>query len=187
MLPTTPRSHGRGRDSNPRSRAHEAREDSHSSTAQVWLAGVEPAVSGFQGRRGGQTPPQPDLVTPGRATDTFNLVGDRGLLPRLLPFGTRGAPYREVDQPWVMPSRRCARLCPSPARDDRRKSAIARARAVVVTPAVPRTVLSMPLARPSTLDREVFLASYAEGRWSPMFTYVTENGRRRPHPLSQVF
>jgi hypothetical protein len=40
----------RGWDSNPRSRAHEAREDSHSSTAhralckQVWPAGVEPAI-----------------------------------------------------------------------------------------------------------------------------------------------
>jgi hypothetical protein len=46
----------RGRDSNPRSRAHEAREDSRSSTAQVWLAGVEPAISGFQGRRGVRLP-----------------------------------------------------------------------------------------------------------------------------------
>jgi hypothetical protein len=46
----------RGWDSNPRSRAHEAREDGRSSTAQVWLAGVEPAISGFQGRRGDQLP-----------------------------------------------------------------------------------------------------------------------------------
>ena len=46
----------RGWDSNPRSRAHEAREDSPSSTAQVWLAGVEPAISGFRSRWGGQLP-----------------------------------------------------------------------------------------------------------------------------------
>ena len=71
----------RGWDSNPRSRAHEAREDSHSSTAlrcgtaprhvrlghggtvlerKVWLAGVEPAISCAQSRRGGHAPPQPD-------------------------------------------------------------------------------------------------------------------------------
>src|SRR5437764_9505653 len=49
----------RGWDSNPRSRAHEAREDSRSSTAlrkKVWPAGVEPAVSGAQDRRGGRLP-----------------------------------------------------------------------------------------------------------------------------------
>jgi hypothetical protein len=46
----------RGWDSNPRSRAHEAREDSRSSTAQVWPAGVEPAISGSQSRRGGLLP-----------------------------------------------------------------------------------------------------------------------------------
>ena len=46
----------RGWDSNPRSRAHEAREDSRSSTAQVWPAGVEPAISGARSRRGDQLP-----------------------------------------------------------------------------------------------------------------------------------
>src|SRR5437868_12698561 len=49
----------RGWDSNPRSRAHEARKDSRSSTAhrkQIWPAGVEPAVSGAQDRRGGRLP-----------------------------------------------------------------------------------------------------------------------------------
>ena len=51
----------RGWDSNPRSRAHEAREDSRSSTAQVWPAGVEPAISGARSRRGGHTPLQPDV------------------------------------------------------------------------------------------------------------------------------
>jgi hypothetical protein len=51
VLPATPRPQWRGWDSNPRSRAHEAREDSRSSTAQIWLAGFEPAVSGVQGRR----------------------------------------------------------------------------------------------------------------------------------------
>ena len=55
-LSYAPRWRERGRDSNPRSRAHEAREDSRSSTAQVWLAGIEPAISGFQGRWGGQLP-----------------------------------------------------------------------------------------------------------------------------------
>jgi hypothetical protein len=46
----------RGWDSNPRSRAHEAREDSLSSTAQVWPAGVEPAISGARSRWGGRLP-----------------------------------------------------------------------------------------------------------------------------------
>jgi hypothetical protein len=52
----------RGWDSNPRSRAHEAREDSHSSTArrgsfkQVWPAGVEPAISGARSRWGVRLP-----------------------------------------------------------------------------------------------------------------------------------
>jgi hypothetical protein len=59
----------RGWDSNPRSRAHEAREDSHSSTAllckQVWPAGVEPAVSGAQNRRGGRLPHSQTKRTPG--------------------------------------------------------------------------------------------------------------------------
>ena len=44
----------------PTSRAHEAREESRSSTArrvvQVWPAGVEPAVSGSRSRRGGRLP-----------------------------------------------------------------------------------------------------------------------------------
>ena len=54
-----PRGELRGWDSNPRSRAHEAREDSRSSTArdlQVWPAGVEPAISGSRNRRGGRLP-----------------------------------------------------------------------------------------------------------------------------------
>ena len=53
----------RGWDSNPRSRAHEAREDSRSSTALraemrtwIWPAGIEPAVSGSRNRRGGLLP-----------------------------------------------------------------------------------------------------------------------------------
>ena len=53
----------RGWDSNPRSRAHEAREDSRSSTAlhcKVWPAGVEPAISGARSRRGGHAPLRPD-------------------------------------------------------------------------------------------------------------------------------
>jgi hypothetical protein len=55
----------RGWDSNPRSRAHEARGDSRSPTAQqVWPAGLEPAVSGSRNRRGGHAPPQPDAAPP---------------------------------------------------------------------------------------------------------------------------
>jgi hypothetical protein len=55
----------RGWDSNPRSRAHEAREDSRSSTAQVWPAGVEPAISGARSRRGAQLPhSQKTIVKP---------------------------------------------------------------------------------------------------------------------------
>ena len=45
----------RGWDSNPRSRAHEAREDNRSSTAlRIWPAGFEPAVSGSRNRRSGR-------------------------------------------------------------------------------------------------------------------------------------
>ncbi len=51
----------RGWDSTPRSRAHEAREDSLSSTAQVWPAGIEPALSGSRSRRGSQHPLRPDV------------------------------------------------------------------------------------------------------------------------------
>src|SRR5438067_10586303 len=46
----------RGWDSNPRSRAHEAREDSRSSTARIWPAGLEPAISGVRGRWDSQLP-----------------------------------------------------------------------------------------------------------------------------------
>ena len=42
----------RGWDSNPRSRAHEAREDSRSSTAQVCPGGLEPPLSGSRSRWG---------------------------------------------------------------------------------------------------------------------------------------
>jgi hypothetical protein len=55
----------RGWDSNPRSRAHEARGDSRSPTAQVWPAGLEPAISGSRHRRGGHAPPQPDDTSEG--------------------------------------------------------------------------------------------------------------------------
>jgi hypothetical protein len=57
----------RGWDSNPRSRAHEAREDSRSSTARrslererkIWSAGLEPAISDARSRWGGQAPLRP--------------------------------------------------------------------------------------------------------------------------------
>jgi hypothetical protein len=56
----------RGWDSNPRSRAHEAREDSRSSTARrsltrakIWSAGFEPAISDARSRWGGRSPLRP--------------------------------------------------------------------------------------------------------------------------------
>lgn len=75
----------RGWDSNPRSRAHEAREDSRSSTAQVWLAGVEPAISGFRSRRGGQSPLQPVETPGGSRTRSFRVEG-----PASFPFDHGG-------------------------------------------------------------------------------------------------
>jgi hypothetical protein len=80
-LSYVPSSEWRGWDSNPRSRAHEAREDSHSPTAQVCLAGVEPAVSGARHRRGGQAPLQAevDVDTPG------------GIRTRCLPLDHTGS------------------------------------------------------------------------------------------------
>ena len=78
----------RGWDSNPRSRAHEAREDSHSSTAQVWPAGVEPAVSGARSRRGGLLPHSQTIVqsTPGGTrTRSFRVEG-----PASSPVRPRG-------------------------------------------------------------------------------------------------
>ena len=66
---------------------------------KVWLAGLEPAIPGFQGRWGGQLPhSQMTNVTTASPESTATLVGDPGLLPRLLPRGTGVAPYREVDQ-----------------------------------------------------------------------------------------
>jgi hypothetical protein len=56
LLPLSYVPEWRGWDSNPRSRAHEARGDSRSPTARVWPAGVEPAISGSRHRRGGPLP-----------------------------------------------------------------------------------------------------------------------------------
>ena len=80
----------RGRDSNPRSRAHEAREDNRSSTAQVWLAGVEPAVSGARSRWGGLLPYSQmrtlSISTPGGTrTRSFRVEG-----PASSPVRPRG-------------------------------------------------------------------------------------------------
>ena len=99
----------RGWDSNPRSRAHEAREDNRSSTAlrQVWLAGLEPAIPGFQGRWGGQLPhSQKTNVKPVAGIDG-NAGGRPGLLPRLLPRGTGLNPL-----PRGRPARRCRKKHP---------------------------------------------------------------------------
>lgn len=67
----------------------EAREDSRSSTAQVWLAGIEPAISGFQSRRGGQLPhsqKQIAIVTRSTSTPTSLIVSIAG--------GTRTRSFR---------------------------------------------------------------------------------------------
>jgi hypothetical protein len=86
----------RGWDSNPRSRAHEAREDSRSSTARrspegrarIWSAGFEPAISDARSRWGGPSPLRPDawgtvgsrhVVLPGRD----RTCGTRGRSPLL--------------------------------------------------------------------------------------------------------
>ena len=87
-----PHRRSRGRDSNPWSRAHEAREDNRSSTAQgkVWLAGVEPAIPGFQGRWGGQLPhSQKNRI------DAGVLVGGRVYLLAFSLAGPGSTPYRE--------------------------------------------------------------------------------------------
>jgi hypothetical protein len=76
---------------------------------KVWLAGLEPAVSGFQGRRGGQLPhsQMTNVVTCLESTAT--LVGDPGLLPRLLPLGTGVDPLPRGDQ-HVVAHRRASTL-----------------------------------------------------------------------------
>jgi hypothetical protein len=73
MLLLEPTAAWRGWDSNPRSQAHEACEDSHSSTARrlrrtIWPAGVEPAISGSRSRRGGHAPLRPDENVGGGTT-----------------------------------------------------------------------------------------------------------------------
>ena len=65
---------------------------------KVWLAGLEPAIPGFQGRWGGQLPHSQMTNVVRCLKSIAMLVGDPGLLPRLLPLGTGVAPYREVDQ-----------------------------------------------------------------------------------------
>ena len=98
----------RGWDSNPRSRAHEAREDSRSSTARrekkIWPAGVEPAVSGSRNRRGGRLPhsqKKPSRSTPGGTrTRSFRVEN-----PASSPVRPRGHWSR---RPWsrTRPARR---------------------------------------------------------------------------------
>jgi hypothetical protein len=100
----------RGWDSNPRSRAHEAREDNHSSTAlrltgenrrcspaSIWPAGFEPAISGFRSRwcrpgspttrcTRGDAPVTPSASTPGGTrTRSFRVEG-----PASSPFDHGG-------------------------------------------------------------------------------------------------
>jgi hypothetical protein len=52
----------------------------------IWLAGVEPAISGAQSRRGGQSPLQPDV----------HGVDDRGIEPRCTAVSERRLPSRPV-------------------------------------------------------------------------------------------
>jgi hypothetical protein len=108
----------RGWDSNPRSRAHEAREDSRSPTAQVWLAGVEPAISGSRSRRGGQLPySQRTNENPRRESNPHFRVES----PASYPFGPRRheapaaglEPASRDQQSRVLPTR--------PRRNERRK------------------------------------------------------------------
>ena len=65
---------------------------------KVWLAGLEPAIPGFQGRWGGQLPHSQMTSIATCLNSMTMLVGDPGLLPRLLRLGTGVAAYREVDQ-----------------------------------------------------------------------------------------
>jgi hypothetical protein len=60
--------------------------------AQVWLAGVEPAVSGFQCRRGGQLPNSQMTTVETRTRSVVLLVGGPGLLPRLSLSGPEVLP-----------------------------------------------------------------------------------------------
>jgi hypothetical protein len=75
----------RGRDSNPRSRAHEAHEDSRSSTARVWPAGIEPAISGSQSRRDAVFPTASRSTPGGTRTRSFRVEG-----PASSPVRPRG-------------------------------------------------------------------------------------------------
>lgn len=96
----------RGWDSNPRSRAHEAREDNRSSTAQVWLAGVEPAISGARSRRGANSPTarRRSSNTPGGTrTRSFRVEG-----PASSPLRPRGH-LIVARRPGVVTARRVVR------------------------------------------------------------------------------
>ena len=65
-----PHGRSRGRDSNPRSRAHEAREDNRSSTAQGLAGRIRTCDPRLPGPVGWPAPPQPD-------GDRHDAVGDR--------------------------------------------------------------------------------------------------------------
>ena len=81
----------RGRDSNPRSRAHEAREDGPSSTALVWPAGVEPAISGARSRWGANSPTASRETPGGTRTRVSGLRARRhALRPRGLEAPAAG-------------------------------------------------------------------------------------------------
>ena len=65
---------------------------------KVWLAGLEPAIPGFQGRWGGQLPHSQkisDEPSPGSAA---TLVGGRVYFLAFSLAGPVSTPYREVDQ-----------------------------------------------------------------------------------------
>ncbi len=61
---------------------------------QVWPAGVEPAISGSQNRRGRPSPLQPE--GPGRGPGGVREVDDRGIEPRFTAVSERRLPSRPV-------------------------------------------------------------------------------------------
>ena len=98
-LSYAPMTGSRGRDSNPRSRAHEAREDNRSSTAQGLAGRTRTCDPRLPGPVGWPAPPQPD-------GDRHHAVGidercwweDRVYFLAFSLAGPDDSPYREVDQ-----------------------------------------------------------------------------------------
>ena|SRR5436190_17006512 len=127
-----------------------AREDSRSSTAQVWLAGVEPAISGARSRRGGQLPySQKTNGNPdGTRTRSRPRLRDKD---SNLDLHVQSVASCRLDDPGTCKRTRTSVHLPM---GDRRSSETRAASAkVFLTSDESRTVFSEPLAYPSTLDR----------------------------------